>query len=73
MDDRRRKDKSWDLLRYLGWRYDGLWVVIGDFNEILSNEEKQGGQLWEGRMMSGFRELEVNRLIDIGFKRRWYM
>ncbi|KAK8276608.1 hypothetical protein V6Z12_D10G211400 [Gossypium hirsutum] len=44
-----------------------------DFNEILSNEEKQGSRLREGRMMFGFHEvLEASGLIDMRFKGRWH-
>lgn len=33
-----------------------LWVVIGDFNEILNSGEKKDGPLRPERQMDGFRE-----------------
>lgn len=34
---------SWDLLDRLGQSANLLWLIGGDFNEILAANEKQGG------------------------------
>jgi len=33
---------SWSLLKTLSARFSLLWICIGDFNEIILAEEKQG-------------------------------
>ncbi|XP_074289614.1 uncharacterized protein LOC141614766 [Silene latifolia] len=47
---------SWELLRELGSQYDGPWVCIGDFNEVLFVTEMKGGvrAQWQ---MNNFREV----------------
>lgn len=40
--DHNLRHRSWDLLRLLAGQYNLPWIVGGDYNEILSNEEKQG-------------------------------
>ncbi|XP_040363828.1 uncharacterized protein LOC112169513 [Rosa chinensis] len=62
-------DLSWQLIRDL-CDFDSLpWVIIGDFNEILNNEEKTGGPIRPERQMRGFREaLSYSELIDLGFQ-----
>lgn len=35
--------ESWATIRYLAAAFDFPWLVISDFNEILSNDKKQGG------------------------------
>ncbi|PPS07691.1 hypothetical protein GOBAR_AA12950 [Gossypium barbadense] len=36
----RRRVESWDLLKQLCQNFNGPWVVMSDFNEIVSNQEK---------------------------------
>lgn len=46
--------------------------MIGDFNEIVLNEVKQGGRLKE-RPMRAFRNaLKECGLTNMGFQGRWY-
>ncbi|KAA3486285.1 reverse transcriptase [Gossypium australe] len=64
---------SWRLLRVLGQEQQGLWLVSGDFNEILYSHEKSGGQMREERKMLAFREaLEDCNLMDLGFQGTWF-
>ena len=37
------RKESWDLLRSLSQKYQLPWLCFGDFNEIVSVEEKLGG------------------------------
>lgn len=46
---------SWDLLRSLVQPTSPRWVVMGDFNEILSLNEKSGGPLRNNFQMQAFR------------------
>ena len=61
-------EHSWSLLKDLGHRLSLPWVCIGDFNEILKIEEKQGWLDRPERQMQGFRDaLDFCGLKDIGF------
>ena len=40
--DANRRHETWSLLRNLHSRYTMPWLCIGDYNEILSLQEKQG-------------------------------
>ena len=37
-----RKHESWEYLRHLHSRVSLPWLSMGDYNEILSSDEKQG-------------------------------
>lgn len=50
-----RKD-SWTLLRKLSERVAGPWVVIGDFNEIIDQDEINGERLRDRNLMTNFRD-----------------
>ena len=56
-----RRKESWEELVALNRKFQLLWLCYGDFNEILSGEEKMGGG-GEGapisqRQMDSFREV----------------
>ena len=59
---------SWDLLSYLKDQYHLPWICLGDFNEILSMDEKFGGLVRSQRQMEKFRAV-VNYcgFRDLGF------
>ncbi|WZZ51263.1 hypothetical protein YC2023_051370 [Brassica napus] len=38
-----RRQAVWERLSDIGVRRDAPWMLVGDFNELLSNEEKLGG------------------------------
>ena len=66
--DSANREDSWSLLRDLSRRYSLPWVCIGDFNEILKAEEKQGWLDRPERQMQGFRDtLDFCRLKDLGY------
>ncbi|XP_042939495.1 uncharacterized protein LOC122274525 [Carya illinoinensis] len=65
--DVRKRSMSWDLLNKLRPTNQGAWCVAGDFNEILIQAEKSGGNLRSEGQMAQFREvLENNNLSDLG-------
>ncbi|PPD83915.1 hypothetical protein GOBAR_DD19153 [Gossypium barbadense] len=71
--DIRDRVNSWNLLKSLSHNFSEAWVVLGDFNEILSNQEKCGGQYREEKQMDAFREvLDHCALTDLGYQGRWY-
>lgn len=62
------RENSWSLLRVLRQRFSLPWVCLGDFNEILFTEEKQGWLDRLERQMQGFRDaLDDCRFKDLGF------
>ena len=61
--------KAWNLKRLLHQQVTLPWICIGDFNEILSANEKQGGGPRSEWKMANFQEmLDDCRLRDMGFK-----
>lgn len=63
----RRKD-SWSFLNMLNQQYQLLWLCLGDFNEILSGEEKLGGAPRPQQQIDAFR----NVVYRCGFKDMGY-
>lgn len=62
------RENSWSLLRSLCQRSSLPWVCLGDFNEILLVEEKQGWLDRPEKQMQGFRDaLDDCQLKDLGF------
>ncbi|MBA0776276.1 hypothetical protein Gotri_011290 [Gossypium trilobum] len=61
--------EAWGILRFLGNDQNILWLVCGDFNEILFYFKKKGGVLWDDRRMEEFRhELLDCYLEDLGWR-----
>lgn len=59
---------SWNLLRSLASSSFLLWVVGGDFNELLSVGEKEGGPIRPINQTFEFREMVGDcNLKDLGF------
>ena len=63
-----RRLESWAKLKHLRTTSSLLWLVIGDFNELMGMSEKKGGSNRPRRQMANFVE-DVNwcGLKDIGF------
>uniref|UniRef100_A0A8R7TQR0 Endonuclease/exonuclease/phosphatase domain-containing protein n=1 Tax=Triticum urartu TaxID=4572 RepID=A0A8R7TQR0_TRIUA len=40
---RSRRKRSWELLVFLRGEYDNPWLCVGDFNEVLDDNEQFGG------------------------------
>ena len=66
--ERHRKHESWRILRHLHARASLPWVCLGDYNEILHSEEKQGGTLKPLAPMLTFKETLLHcSLEDLGY------
>lgn len=68
-----RRKESWDQLKALNRKFHLPWLCLGDFNEILSVNEKMGGVRRTQKQMEGFR-LAVNTygFKDLGFTSRCF-
>ena len=63
-----RKHESWEYLRHLHSRDSLPWICLGDYNEILSSDEKQRRIPRPFRCMEEFRSALLHcGLIDLGF------
>ncbi|XP_019186580.1 PREDICTED: uncharacterized protein LOC109181284 [Ipomoea nil] len=73
--ERTRRTESWDLLRTLSGRSNLPWVVIGDFNDLLYQNEKRGGNPHPNSLLRGFGEaIEdcwVAQLPMVGYPYTW--
>ncbi|XP_047961409.1 uncharacterized protein LOC125206162 [Salvia hispanica] len=60
--------EMWDKLRGLDSKMDGFpWLVGGDFNTFVTEEERQGGRKKRTREMSDFAEtISDCQLLDVG-------
>jgi hypothetical protein len=71
----RRRD-SWNLLRQLSNASQLPWCILGDFNDILSTDEKRGRSERPNRLINGFREAVSDAgLVDIhweGYNFTWF-
>ena len=58
----------WEYLQNLALHVSLPWVLLGDFNDMISDEEKLGGLPVNRTRMSAFRNCMDNcGLIDLGF------
>ncbi|CAA0813980.1 Unknown protein, partial [Striga hermonthica] len=55
------RNLQWEVLLRHSLSWGEIWCICGDFNDILSNEEKQGGALRDDSSFSNFRNF-VNGL-----------
>ncbi|PNX66302.1 endonuclease/exonuclease/phosphatase family protein, partial [Trifolium pratense] len=71
----RRRD-SWNFLRHLSHVSNIPWCIIGDFNDILSSDEKKGRVDRPNWLINGFRDAVLDSgLIDIhmeGYQFTWF-
>ena len=55
-----RRREVWDRLTQIGLGRDDAWMLAGDFNELLSNDEKSGGAVREESSFWDFRDMVQN-------------
>jgi endonuclease/exonuclease/phosphatase family metal-dependent hydrolase len=66
--DERHKKKTWDMIKDLRGRVDNKWLCLGDFNDILAESEKKGGNRRSfDQLRIGRRVVDDCNLIDMGF------
>jgi hypothetical protein len=62
-----KKDLTWRSMRILDTHTRRAWLMCGDFNEILTQHEKQGGKQRPQICMDKFQQtLEDGELSDLG-------
>ena len=62
------REESWKLISFLNSQYCLSWFCCGDFNEILSMNEKAGGAQRSQRQIEGFRQVVNNCCFqDLGY------
>ncbi|XP_031121072.1 uncharacterized protein LOC116024317 [Ipomoea triloba] len=67
--DRQRRRDSWDLLRYSSSLNNLPWVIMGDFNDLLLENEKIGRVPHPGWLLRGFGEVvRESGLSDFAFQ-----
>nr|XP_023875292.1 uncharacterized protein LOC111987785 [Quercus suber] len=58
----------WENLKMLANLHDLPWALMGDFNEVLSEEEKSGGNLVCMRRVRAIKEcMDACHVMDLGF------
>jgi hypothetical protein len=63
------KNLTCNLINDLAMPSQDPWLLFGDFNIILSNEEKFGGNVIDPNIMNMFRDTKnMCNLQDLGFK-----
>jgi hypothetical protein len=66
--DASKRHESWSLFRRLRRMSDLPWLVMGDLNEILADNEKVGRRHRNPQYMQAFRDvIDECKLRDIGF------
>ncbi|KAG5529490.1 hypothetical protein RHGRI_030022 [Rhododendron griersonianum] len=67
--NREGRDQVWEDLKGIGRTEILPWLCIGDFNEILSSEDKMGGNIPNPARFTSFHGmLSACGLVDLGFK-----
>ncbi|KAL0427154.1 UNVERIFIED_CONTAM: hypothetical protein Slati_2890200 [Sesamum latifolium] len=65
--DTQQRQSTWDLLARLHSQSHQVWLCAGDFNEILDQSKKSGGQPRPNWQIQNFRRaLDNCELVDIG-------
>ncbi|XP_050222275.1 uncharacterized protein LOC126672367 [Mercurialis annua] len=67
--ERSRRRESWKIIRRLNAENNVPWCILGDFKDMLDNEEKRGGEPQLNWLLTGFRLVIIDcGLVDIGAK-----
>ncbi|XP_019200118.1 PREDICTED: uncharacterized protein LOC109193755 [Ipomoea nil] len=75
--DRNMRTESWDLLLTLSTRSQLPWIVMGDFNDLLYQHEKRGGNPHRNNLLRWFGEVidgcALTQLPMSGYRFTWEM
>lgn len=64
---------SWSLLNQINHEFNSLWLILRDFNEILSQHEKKGGRPCSEYLMHNFiTTFDTCKLFDLGHKGNFF-
>ena len=67
--DEKKRRSQWESLSQRISKTEGRCLLVGDFNDILCNEEKEGGNHRTVASLRDFREFVAsNELIDLGYE-----
>ncbi|XP_074352956.1 uncharacterized protein LOC141692116 [Apium graveolens] len=73
--DRSKRQETWSMMRTLAMNNSLPWCLIGDFNNVTSQNDKAGGIPYPQRLIQGFREvLNDCNLVDMelrGYPYTW--
>ncbi|KAL8115417.1 hypothetical protein AgCh_022054 [Apium graveolens] len=66
--EKSRRRESWDIIRHLASKSNLPWCITGDFNDLMSVDEKKGGGVHPSYLLSGFAEtINDCELLDMGY------
>lgn len=54
--DHSKRKRTWSLLKQLSQQFQMPWVIIGDYNEVLTQNDKKGGGQVPPWHFKGFRD-----------------
>ncbi|KAK1376020.1 hypothetical protein POM88_032213 [Heracleum sosnowskyi] len=73
--DRSKRHETWQLIRTLSLNNSLPWVLIGDMNNVCSQEDKKGGRPYPQSLIKGFTDvLDDCSLLDMnlqGYQYTW--
>lgn len=66
--DAQVRRNQWKVIKQRRILWGDKWLLAGDFNDIISNDEKWGGRIRDDSSFKDFKGfLEENELTDLGF------
>ncbi|XP_074337072.1 uncharacterized protein LOC141674252 [Apium graveolens] len=69
LPERGRRAEAWNMIRYLATASTPPWCIIGDFNDLMTADEKEGGQSHPRNLLSGFSDAITDcGLLDLGYE-----
>ncbi|XP_071900968.1 uncharacterized protein [Coffea arabica] len=67
--DAQIRKEQWRVLRDRSRLWGDRFLIAGDFNDIVSNDEKWGGTIREERSLRDFKDfIDQNKLTDLGYE-----
>ncbi|KAL8108560.1 hypothetical protein AgCh_024870 [Apium graveolens] len=73
--DRSKRKETWDLIRRLSTDYTLPWCLIGDMNNVLSQNDKRGGRPYPQYLLQGFQavlnDCELTDMDLCGYQYTW--